>query len=66
MKKKSYSQEEINKSTRIAIGAPHYMAALLCIFAGLYLLALSWALLRFDAFQKKDNLGEAAVMPQAM
>ena len=47
---------------RIAIGAPHYMAALLCIFAGLYLLALSWALLRFDASQRKDNMRETAVI----
>lgn len=32
---------------RIAIGAPHHISALLCVFAGLYLLALNWALLRF-------------------
>jgi hypothetical protein len=47
---------------RIAIGAPHYMAALLCIFAGLYLLALSWALLRFDASQGKDSIRDVAVI----
>jgi len=47
---------------RIAIGAPHYMAALLCIFAGLYLLALSWALLRFDALQGKDRVTEVSTI----
>ena len=37
---------------RIAIGAPHHIGALLWVFAGLYLLALSWALIRFDALSK--------------
>lgn len=37
---------------RIAIGAPHHVSALLCVFAGGYLLALSWALIRFDALSK--------------
>ena len=36
---------------RIAISAPHHIGALLCVFAGLYLLALSWALFRFEALQ---------------
>ncbi len=39
---------------RIAIGAPHHIGALLCVFAGLYLLALSWALIRFDGLSAKD------------
>lgn len=43
---------------RIAIGAPHHIGALLCVFAGLYLLALSWALLRFDALQGKNVQGK--------
>lgn len=28
---------------RSSFGAPHYMGALLCVFAGLYILALTWA-----------------------
>ena len=40
---------------RIAIGAPHHIGALLCVFAGLYLLALSWALLRFDALTAEGH-----------
>ena len=47
---------------RIAIGAPHHIGALLCVFAGLYLLALSWTLLRFDALQGKDSAKEASVI----
>lgn len=28
---------------RLALGSPHYIAAVLCIFSGLYLIALAWA-----------------------
>ncbi len=32
---------------RIALGAPHYAGAVICVFAGLYVLALAWATARF-------------------
>lgn len=38
---------------RIAIGAPHQIASLICVFAGVYLLVLSWALFRYDTLQHK-------------
>ncbi len=34
---------------RIAIGSPHHIGALLCVFAGLYLLTLAWLVARFTA-----------------
>ncbi len=34
---------------RIAIGSPHHIGAGICVFAGLYLLALTWAVARFVA-----------------
>ncbi|MCC8193133.1 MAG: hypothetical protein LIP28_00585 [Deltaproteobacteria bacterium] len=52
---------------RIAIGAPHHVGAALCVFAGLYLLALSWLLLRFETVQRGESPGEvtrpAAYLP---
>ncbi len=39
---------------RIAIGAPHLIASLICVFAGIYLLVLSWALFRHDTLQRKS------------
>lgn len=32
---------------RISLGAPHYLGAVLCVFAALYILALTWAAYRF-------------------
>lgn len=32
---------------RIALGSPHYISALLCVFAAFYLLLLNWVLARF-------------------
>lgn len=46
---------------RIAIGAPHHIGALLCVFAGLYLLALGWALLRFEASQREKITREEEI-----
>ena len=33
---------------RLSLGAPHHVGALICLWAGLYLLALSWSLARFE------------------
>ena len=32
---------------RVALASPHYLSALLCVFSGLYLLALTWATSNF-------------------
>ena len=37
---------------RISLGAPHYLGALLCVFAGLYILALTWAAARYAPPEK--------------
>lgn len=41
---------------RIALGSPHYMSALLCVFAAFYLLLLNWVLSRFG---ETANEGQA-------
>ncbi|MDR2161077.1 MAG: hypothetical protein LBO77_02915 [Desulfovibrio sp.] len=33
---------------RLSFGAPHYLGAALCVFAGFYILALTWAASRFS------------------
>lgn len=38
---------------RIAIGSPHHIGALLCVFAGLYLLSLAWLVSRFTGKARK-------------
>lgn len=38
---------------RIALGSPHYISALLCVFAAFYLLLLNWVLSRFG-----ESVGE--------
>lgn len=38
---------------RLALGAPHYLAAALCIFSGLYLIALAWTDSKFFSRAKK-------------
>lgn len=41
---------------RISLGAPHYLGAVLCVFAGLYILALTWAASRFAPVEKPSPL----------
>lgn len=38
---------------RIALASPHYLGASLCVFAGLYLLALTWAAARFAPVKRR-------------
>lgn len=40
---------------RISLASPHYLGALLCIFAGLYLLALTWATSHFMPPERKKG-----------
>lgn len=39
---------------RIALGSPHYISALLCVFAALYLLLLNWVLSRFGEAPEQE------------
>lgn len=39
---------------RISLGAPHYLGAALCVFSGLYILALTWAASRYAPPEKSS------------
>lgn len=39
---------------RIALGSPHHVSALVCVFAALYLLLLSWILVHFGDLAAKE------------
>ncbi len=39
---------------RMALGAPHYLGAIFCVFAGLYILGLTWAAARFTPPEKQS------------
>lgn len=40
---------------RIALGSPHHVGAGLCVFSGLYLLAMTWATSRFNLSRKRGH-----------
>ena len=43
---------------RIALGSPHHVGAALCVFSGLYLLAMTWATSRFSLPRKRGHNAE--------
>jgi hypothetical protein len=44
---------------RLSFGAPHYLGAALCVFAGAYILALTWVASRFSPDALEDGGQEA-------
>ena len=51
---------------RIALGTPHHLSAALCVFSGLYLLAMAWATSRFSLPLKRGQSTEQPESPKPL